>query len=70
MAEPGVQITQLFAMQTKAESLQLCKGPDGRYLIVAGDLTQPDGGSFICGFWSRGDLKQLRNALSRELANG
>lgn len=70
MAEPGVQVTQLFAMQTKAESLQLCKWPDGRYLIVAGDLTQPGGGSFVSGFWSRGDLKQLRNALSRELADG
>lgn len=65
-----VAITQVFEMHTKHNSLQLCRGPDGRYIIVAGDLRQPNGGMFVGGFWARGDLKQLRNALSRELADG
>lgn len=70
MAEPTVAIDQFFEMHTTRESLQLCRDPKGNYLIVAGDLTQPNGGMFVVGFWAKGDLKQLRNALSRELADG
>lgn len=70
MAEERVALVQFFIMQTKNNSLQLVRCPNGEYLINAGDLTQPGGGMFVGGFWSRGDLKQLRNALSRELSDG
>lgn len=66
-AEP-VAIAQLFAMQNERDGMQLLKGADGRYMIVASNaahLLQP---RIMMTMWSPADLARLRDALTRELS--
>ncbi len=69
MAEKMVEFKQLFAMKKQFNSLQLLRGPYGGFMIIAGDLTQPEDHQFIMGFWSKEDLRQLNKAITTAIAD-